>query len=145
MMATEVPWTGSEFDQLLEQKLGSDWAEQFETKWGSEWGQPCAEELTGELGDNWADNPENATDTLVELVSGDAATTESDSGLVDGGADAVDPDGEPDVDLSRYGWLKTFTEANSFESWLVRIGVSTQDANTIVNTDKHQSAEEGSR
>lgn len=132
-MATEVPWTEAAFGQLLDEKLGTDWAEQLKTKWGAEWGESCAQELATKLGDNWADSPQTATDTLVELLDETADP---------GPEETTDADGTPDVDFDQYEWLKTFTEADSFESWLVRIGMSADDANTIVNADQ-QNVEEG--
>jgi hypothetical protein len=140
-MATEVPWTRPDFDRLLDEKLGTDWAARLEKKWGTEWGQPCAQELTGRLGDGWADSPQAATDTLVELLGKDIRP--ADTGF-EQTADTVDPNSRANIDFNQYEWLKTFTEANSFESWLVRIGLSTEDAGSIVNADKQTAVDQNS-
>lgn len=128
-MSTDVPWTNPEFDQLLEQKIGADWVREFEAKWGDSWGAQCAEELSGELGSGWADNPEHATDVLAGLVEVGAV------GEPEAAGEEPDPDSIVDIDLSQYEWLNTLAEADSFESWLTRIGVPATDAAAIATAE----------
>src|SRR5689334_25238739 len=104
-MATAAPWSNPEFHQLLEQKIGSDWEQQFESKWGLEWDQSCGEELSGELGAGWAEDPEHATDMLAYKLG--VATSEADP------EGTPDPDSELQLDFSQYEWLNTFNDADS--------------------------------
>jgi hypothetical protein len=132
-MATEVPWTEPDFGRLLDEKLGTEWADLLETKWGSEWEQPCARELAERLGDNWADSPQAATDTLVELLDEPADTADPGVG---GTVDPPRSDDVPNVDLGQYEWLRTFNEADSFAGWLTRIGMSADDVSAVVDAGK---------
>jgi hypothetical protein len=124
-MATETPWHDPEFEQLLTEKVGADWAERAEMKWGSAWSTPCAEELAGELGSGWTEDPARATDVLANLLVADTTTEDA----------AEEPSGTAEVDLTRYEWLNTFEEADSLESWFVGIGVPAEDATAIVNAE----------
>lgn len=143
-MATERPWHDPEFEQLLTEKVGTDWAERAETKWGSAWSTPCAEELTGELGSSWAEDPARATDVLANLL-GDTANDDTADGdtaeeavadtATANAAQEPDLDDLAEVDLTQHEWLNTFEEADSFESWLVRIGLTAEDATAIATAE----------
>ena len=124
-MATETPWADPEFERRLEQKIGSDWVRQLETKWGPEWAEPSARELADRLGDSWADYPDQATDALAELVTVEPAADVSEQKV--------------DFDFGRYEWLSTLLEVDSFESWLVRVGVSEQDARELAEAERFES------
>lgn len=126
-MATAAPWSNPDFHQLLQQKIGSDWEQQLEIKWGLEWDQSCAAELSGELGTGWADNPEHAADTLAYKLG--VATSEAEP------EETPDPDSEVHLDFSEYQWLNTLNEADSFSSWLTRIGLTTEEVSEIVDVE----------
>lgn len=127
-MAAAEPWANPDFHQLLERKIGSDWAQRLEDKWGAEWDRSCVDELAGALGSGWQDDLERATDTLVDKLGTVASGAEPE-------ATPPDPDSEVHLDFSRYTWLNTFNEADSFSSWLTRIGVSADDTNAIINAE----------
>jgi len=133
-MATAVPWTNPEFDQLLERKIGSDWERRFETKWGSDWDQPCVQELSSELGSGWQDYPEQATDVLANKLDTTQATPGVGRPATEATAAALGPDSEVNLDFSRYPWLNTFNDADSFASWLTRIGMPAEDSEAIINS-----------
>lgn len=118
---TETPWSESEFENELVQKLGSNWEQQLEHKWGNDWRESCEQELVYNLGDDWADHPHTVAEKLAELVA-EAPAEEPEWKAEE--QPQHDPDEPLSIDLSEYDWLSTVAEANSLHSWLVRVGVS---------------------
>lgn len=126
-MATQTPWSEPDFENELASKLGSDWEERLAEKWGSDWPAAAAREMSDDIGDDWATQPDDVADKLSELV---LVQTESAIEPEAGGEPAAESDAAQSspVDLSQYPWLSTLVESDTAKAWFVRIGVPEQEA-----------------
>ncbi|WP_325159984.1 hypothetical protein [Actinophytocola sp.] len=119
-MAAEA-WADPELQQQLEHKIGPDWAGQLETQFGPDWADQCTHELTSRVGDDWPSSSDKAADALAEILAEATPETADGQGV--------------EFDLSQYPWVSTLVESDSFEAWLVRIGVSDEDAKLFADAE----------
>ncbi len=116
-MADNVPeGFDDEVISQLERGIGSNWQDVFKQKWGDNWAELCAAEMTTELGTGWPDESvDSKIATLTEMVGDESGGS---------GADAVPDPGQDE-------WLRTFDGTNTFEEWLARIGVPTEEITAL--------------
>jgi hypothetical protein len=125
-MATEAPWSEPEFANELERQLGSNWEQLLEGKWGSDWQDSCVRELAYDLGSDWADHPDTAAEKLAELVA--ETVTEQPAWQEPSAQQQLDPNQPSSIDLGQYAWLTSVAQSGSLRSWLVRIGAQEAQA-----------------
>jgi hypothetical protein len=143
-MATEsVQGWDVEVLEALANKVGPQWEELFVHKWGTDWAEPARLEMEYYLGQGWEEQPAEVKSEALAVLVTQSADTESayeeapdSTGNADSAGEADsespdDPEAYPSLDDSP--WISTLLEVDTFEDWLVRIGV---DATTVESLAK---------